>query len=280
MALSIKTNMASLAAVQRMDSTMSQLGKTFERLTSGIRVNSSADDSSAFSMSERMTSKIRGMNVAINNSSDGISLLQVADAALDETTNSLQRMRDLMLTVGNPTLTEGDRDVIQSDVEGLVLEVQRIADNTQFNGMMLLSGGYAEKLFQIGASNGQNLSVTIAGVGTGLLGVTTPEDVGVAAAATAMEAASANIITIDAALTSVATVRANLGTLQNRFESVITGLNSMVVSTELSRSRLIDADVATETANLTRLSIMQQAGAAVLAQANQQPSVILQLLRG
>lgn len=280
MALTINTNLASLAAVKSITETSGNLSKTFERLTSGLRVNTSADDASAYSISTRMTSQIRGMSVAIHNSGDGISVLQVADSALDETTNSLQRMRELMLEVSNPSLTEGDRDVIQNNVADLIIEVERIATDTQYNGTQLLSGGFAAKLFQIGASNGQNLSVTIDAAATENLGIATTEDVGIADATEALTAASANLIAIDAAMNSVSEIRASLGTMQNRFESVVNNLNNMISTTQEARSRLVDADIASETANMTRLSIMRQAGAAVLAQANSQPNVMLQLLRG
>jgi len=279
MALSINTNVASLSAVRRMDDNMAKLGKTFARLTSGLRVASSADDTSAYGISERMTSKIRGMNVAIRNAGDGVSVLQVADAALKETANSLQRMRELMIEIGNPSLTEGDRVVIQANVVDLIAEVDRITGDTQYNGKKLLSGGFAAKLFQIGASNGQQLSITITNAATAALGIETTEDVGLTDTTEAITAADTNLIAIDAAMTSVATIRAGLGTLQNRFEGVITGLNNMIGTTKEAQSRLIDADIATETADLTRLGIMQQAGAAVLAQANQQPNIMLQLLR-
>ena len=279
MSLSINTNIASLSAVRRMDENMGEMSKTFNRLTSGLRVNTSADDASAYAISTRMTSQIRGMNVAARNSADGISVLQVADAALDETSNSLQRMRELMLEVGNPSLTESDRDVIQNNVLDLVVEIGRIASDTQYNGSKLLSGGFAAKLFQIGASNGQNLSVTISAATTDALGIATTTDVGVADATEAITAASANLVLVDAAMSSVSSIRASLGTKQNRFESIIVGLNNMVHTTRSDQSRLIDADIALETSNLTRLTIMQQAGAAVLSQANVQPNVMMQLLR-
>lgn len=281
MALSINTNLASMAAVRRMDGNMEGLKKSFERLTSGLRVNSSKDDTGGFAVSQRLSTQIRGMNVAIRNVSDGISLMQVADAALDETTNALQKMRDIMIAVGSPSLTEGDRNVIQSDVNGLISEVQRIADSTKFNGKLLLSGGFDAQVFQVGADMGETLTVSIQGAGAATLGVSAQTTLaGVETANAAIAIASQNIAIIDAALSSVSNIRARLGTYQNRFESVITGLNNMVSNTETAHSRLVDADVATEAANLTRLTIMQQASAAVLAQANSQPNVMLQLLRG
>lgn len=280
MSFSINTNISSLSAVKQMGNNNDKLAETFSRLTSGLRVNSSADDAGAYAISTRMSSKLRGMNVAVRNAADAISVVQVADSALNETTNSLQRMRELMLEVGNPSLTESDRDVIQNNVADLVSEINRIATDTQYNGLNLISGGYAAKLFQVGASNGQNLSITILGAAAETIGVGATTDVGVADATEAITAASANLVLVDAAMTSVATIRAGLGTLQNRFESIIVGLENMMSTTTEAQSRLIDADIAIETANLTKLSIMQQAGAAVLAQANQQPTVMLQLLRG
>ena len=281
MALSINTNVATLKALGRMNDNVDDLQKTFQRLTSGLRVNSSADDTASFAMSQRMTTKIKGMNVALRNVSDGVSVMQVADSALNETTSALQKMRDIMVGVGSPSLTQADRDVVQSDVAGLIAEVQRIADTTKFNGKLLLSGGFNGQVFQVGPDLGETLIVSIMGAGAGTLGVSAQTTLsGIAATNDAIAVASQNMVLIDAALVSVSNIRAKLGTLQNRFESVINNLNSMVTATQTTRSTLIDADFAAEAANLTRLSIMQQASAAVLSQANQQPNVMLQLLRG
>lgn len=281
MALSINTNVATLKALGRMNDNVDDLQKTFQRLTSGLRVNSSADDTASFAMSQRMTTKIKGMNVALRNVSDGVAVMQVADSALNETTSALQKMRDIMVGVGSPSLTQADRDVVQSDVAGLIAEVQRIADTTKFNGKLLLSGGFNGQVFQVGPDLGETLIVSIMGAGAGTLGVSAQTTLsGIAATNDAIAVASQNMVLIDAALVSVSNIRAKLGTLQNRFESVINNLNSMVTATQTTRSTLIDADFAAEAANLTRLSIMQQASAAVLSQANQQPNVMLQLLRG
>lgn len=271
MALSINTNVSSLMALKHMDSTSDKLGKTFERLASGMRVNNPADDSSAFAISERMTSQIKGMNAALRNTGDGISVLQIADAALEETANSLQRMRELVLEAGNPSITTEDRTVISSNLTDLIAEVTRISVATQYNNQSLINGSFADKVFQIGANAGQTINVTITGVSAGELGIS-----GVSAASLPDD----GLASVDAALTSVATIRAGLGTMQNRFSTVISSLESVIGTTTTARSRLVDSDIATETADLTRLSIMQQAGAAVLSQANQQPNVMLQLLRG
>ena len=271
MGLSINTNISSMMAVKDMGSTTAKLGKTFERLASGLRVNAPADDSSAFAISERMTSQIKGMNAALRNTSDGISALQIADSALSETASSLQRMRELVIQAGNSSITTEDRAVINSNLTALIEEITRISSATQYNNQNIIDGTFSAKVFQIGANAGQTLSLTITATSAGDLGVS---------AVSAASAASEGLGNIDAALTSVATIRANLGTMQNRFDTVIAGLNNVGATTTAARSRLIDADIAKETADLTRLSIMQQAGASVLSQANQQPSVMLQLLRG
>lgn len=284
MALSINTNVASLNATRNLTKSTSNMSKTFERLSSGLRINSASDDTAGLSISTRMTSQIRGMNMAMRNTNDAISLTQVAEGALNETTNALQRMRELAIQSNNATMTGSDRDDIQREVAQLMDEIERIATTTEFNGQNLLSGGFDNKKMQVGAEVGQMIQMSIGDARNSALGLTSMNDQGVAAnikigasAGSAGTIGSA-ISRIDKALDSVSVIRSELGAYQNRFESVIANLGNVAENTYSARSRIMDADIATETAKLTQNSIMQQAGSAMLAQANQQPRIALQLL--
>jgi len=279
MALSITTNVQSLNSQRGLLRATNNLGETFKRLSSGLRINAAKDDSAGLSISTRMTAQVRGTNQAVRNANDAVSLLQVAEGALDETTNALQRMRELAVQSANDTYVGGDRDDMQLEVNELINEIQRIADNTEYNDQVLLSGGYAGgstgiKMFHVGADADQTIQVTIGSAHTTALGVnalSVGADAGQSGANTA-------ITTVDAALDSVSDIRATLGSFQNRFESVIANLSSVSENTVSARSRIMDADIAAESANLTKNAILQQAGTAMLAQANQQPQIALQLL--
>lgn len=286
MALSINTNVASLSATKNLSKSTSNLGRTFERLSSGLRLNSAADDSAGLSISTRMTSQIRGVNMAVRNTNDAISLVQVAEGSLDETTNALQRMRELAIQSKNDTMSGGDRDDLQLEVEQLMFEIQRIAKTTTFNDSKLVNGSFDSKNFQIGAGKDQTIQITIGGASVGALGLSG----GVNNATMNIGSAAGNVLgsnegyigsaigQIDEALNSVSDIRSQLGAYQNRFEAVIANLSNLAENTTSARSRIMDADIATETANLTKNAIMQQAGTAILAQANQQPQIALQLL--
>ncbi|MBF0448674.1 MAG: flagellin FliC [Magnetococcales bacterium] len=286
MALAINTNVASLNATRHLQKSTSNLGRTFERLSSGLRINGAKDDAAGLSISTRMTSQIRGLNMAIRNTNDAISLVQVAEGALNETTNAMQRMRELAIQANNATMTGGDRDDLQKEVTQLMSEIQRISSTTEFNGLKVLDGTFAAKNFQVGAEVGQTIQVTIGTADTNALGLST--GVGALAlsigsgagliAGTAAGNIGSAISKLDNALDSVSVLRSQLGAYQNRFESVIANLSNISENTSAARSRIMDADIATETANLTKNAIMQQAGTAILAQANQQPQIALQLL--
>jgi len=280
MALSINTNVASLNATRNLTKSTSNMSKTFERLSSGLRINSASDDTAGLSISTRMTSQIRGMNMAMRNTNDAISLTQVAEGALNETTNALQRMRELAIQSNNATMTGSDRDDIQREVAQLMDEIERIADTTEFNGQSLLSGGFVGKKMQVGAEVGQMIDVSIGDARVSALGLTstTGIKISIGAGAGSADKIGSAISKIDAALDSVSVIRSELGAYQNRFESVIANLSNVVENTYSARSRIMDADIATETAKLTKNAIMQQAGSAMLAQANQQPRIALQLL--
>ncbi|MEO5371805.1 MAG: flagellin FliC [Magnetococcus sp. DMHC-1] len=274
MAISLITNIASLNAQRSLSRSSNVLGKTFERLSSGLRVNRGADDAAGLGIGTKFTSEVRGMNMAVRNTNDAISAIQIAEGALDETTNSLQRMRELAVQAASGTLTTTDRTSLNSEFAQLLSEVDRIGKNTKFNSMNLLTGSFTAIQIQVGAYSGQILSVTIlsataAGLCSTMAGITGDGS-----------AAMSAITTLDSAIASVASIRATLGSLQNRFESAINSLQNASQNTAAARSQIMDADIAAETANLTRNSILQQAGASILAQANQQPQIALSLLGG
>jgi flagellin len=271
MPLFINTNVASLNAQRNLNKSTLSLGKTFARLSSGLRINNAADDAAGMAITNRMTAQIRGLNQAVRNANDAISLAQVAEGALDETTNALQRIRELAVQAANDTNVTSDRDDLNKEVIQLLSEIQRIADDTEFNTQNLLGGSFVGRVFQVGAFSGQTITLSIDGAGASALGV---DGVSI----TSQAGASSTITTIDNAIDSIADIRANLGAIQNRFESVIANLSNVSENMSAARSRIQDADIADETSKLTRTAILQQAGTAVLAQANQQPQLALQLL--
>ena len=271
MPLFINTNVASLNAQRNLNKTTTLLGKSFNRLASGLRINSAADDAAGLAISSRMTAQIKGLNQAVRNANDAISLSQVAEGALDETTNALQRMRELAVQAANDTYTSGDRSSLQEEVTQLLSEIDRIANNTEFNNLKLLTGSFQAKQFHVGAFSGQVIQVSITSAKTSSIGVS-------GISISTQSKANSTITAIDNAINSISDIRANLGAVQNRFESVIANLQNVVENIEAARSRILDADIANETSKLTKNAILQQAGTAVLAQANQQPHLALQLL--
>ncbi|MBF0609921.1 MAG: flagellin FliC [Magnetococcales bacterium] len=274
MAMYINTNVASLNARRNLEKSTNVLGKTFNRLASGLRINSAADDAAGLAITMRMTSQVRGLNQAQRNANDGVSLVQVAEGALEETTAALQRMRELAVQAGNDIYSSADRSNLQKEIGQLLSEVQRIATQTQFNGMSLLTGSFDNKMFQVGAFSGQVISFSILAASNAALGISGTTQIDVST----YGAASTAIAQIDKALSSISDLRANLGAVQNRFESTIANLANVVENISAARSRIEDADLADETSRLTKNSILQQAGTAILAQANQQPQLALQLL--
>ena len=379
----INTNVASLNAQRNLSGTNGALGTALQRLSSGFRINSARDDAAGLAISERFTTQIRGLNQAQRNANDGISLAQTAEGALAEVGNNLQRIRELAVQASNGTNSQGDRDALNAEVTQLKAEIQRVAEQTTFNGTKLLDGSFTAVAFQVGANAGETITVSsIANVTTGAIGgnytrttaafnasaltgfgtaiaaggvtingvdigaiagaanaqeragqlveainrvssqtgvgasydaVTgdvsfvsaaqfavagTTNDaavagfanaatVGTATTTTGITAVSVSSFTgaqqaigqIDNALTAVNSARANLGAIQNRFQSVVQNLSTTSENLSASRSRIKDADFAKETAELTRAQILQQAGVAMLAQANQVPQSVLSLLR-
>lgn len=283
MPLFINTNVASLNAQRNLDRSTSALGRTFARLASGLRVNSSRDDAAGMAISQRMTSQIRGLSQAVRNANDGISLAQVAEGALDETTNALQRIRELAVQAANGTNTVDDRSDLNKEVQQLVREIERITNDVEFNDKGVLNGSMAGVAFQVGKDAGQTIRLSIKSmhVNNLKLGSATDGNVGkYSVIISTVAGASKALSQIDSALDVVSRARADLGAIQNRFEAVISNLSNVVENMSAARSRIVDADIAAETATLTRNAILQQAGTAVLAQANQQPQLALQLLGG
>ncbi|ABK42597.1 flagellin domain protein [Magnetococcus marinus MC-1] len=271
MSMSIITNVASLQAQRKLSGTTNALSQTYERLSSGLRINGAADDAAGLTISTRMTAQIRGLNQASRNANDGISLVQVTEGALQETEAALQRMRELAVQASSATYTNTDRADLNDELTQLVTEITRIATETKFNGMVMLSATQTYDI-QVGADAGQKITVSTTAAGASALGVT-------AASITSAGLASIAIGKIDAAIASVSDMRSVLGSQQNRLEAAIANLDNVSERTQAARSRIMDADIAQETANLTKQSILQQAGAAMLAQANQQPQLMLSLLR-
>jgi len=273
--LTVNTNVGSLNAQRNLSQSQGALSKSMQRLSSGLRINSAKDDAAGLAISDRMTSQIRGLNQAVRNANDGISLAQTAEGALSETTNILQRMRELAVQSSNGTNTTADRSSLNAEFSQLQSEIDRIADNTKFNGQVLLDGTFSGTgngmSFQIGADANQTISVTIGAATTAVLGVDT---LSVGSATGAQSAISA----IDTAISSVDTTRGSLGAVQNRFESTISNLSNISENLSAARSRILDADVAAETSAMTKNNILQQAGVSILAQANQTPQLALSLL--
>ncbi len=274
MALSINTNVASLNAQRNLGASQSNLGTAMQRLSSGLRINSAKDDAAGLAISDRMTSQIRGLNQAVRNANDGISLAQTAEGALGETTNILQRMRELAVQSSNGTNTTTDRASLDAEFQQLTAEIDRISANTSFNSQNILDGTFAsgsEIAFQVGANNGQTISVAIASAGTTGLGVNGLDVKDFAKAQAAISA-------IDAGIGVVDEIRGNLGAVQNRLESTISNLQNVSENVSAARSRILDADIAQETSSMTKFNILQQAGVSILAQANQAPQLALSLL--
>ncbi|MBW1636855.1 MAG: flagellin FliC [Deltaproteobacteria bacterium] len=271
MALTLNTNIASLNAQRNLGKTQIALDRAMERLSSGLRINSAKDDAAGLGISNRMTTQIRGLNQAARNANDGISLSQTAEGALQESTNILQRIRELAVQSANDTNSAGDRASLQAEVDQLLEEMDRIATSTQFNGRTLLDGSMTGATFQVGANQGQVITFDIGNATTSALGVDSID-------ISTQTGAGSAISDVDGAIDSVDRIRGGLGAIQNRFEYTIANLNSVIENLSAARSRILDADIAKETSEMTRASILQQAGVSILAQANQTPLLAVSLL--
>ncbi|MBF0418863.1 MAG: flagellin FliC, partial [Magnetococcales bacterium] len=248
MALSINTNLSSIFAQNKLTKSTNALGKTFERLSSGLRINKASDDAAGLSISTRMTAQVRGVNQAIRNTNDAISAVQVAEGALNETTSALQRIRELTVQAASDTSYSTDRSDIQKELNQMVYEIQRIATQTTFNKQKVLNGSYLGKKFQVGADGAQTITMSILNTSVVKLGInSTTVKVFSTGQTTAKLQSMANslIAVVDRALDSVSDIRASLGAYQNRFEAVIANLSNMSENTTAARSRIVDADIAT-----------------------------------
>ncbi|MEQ1602941.1 MAG: flagellin FliC [Methylophilaceae bacterium] len=275
----INTNIASLNTQRNLASSKSGLETSIQRLSSGLRVNSAKDDASGLSVATKMDAQIRGMNVAIRNSNDAVSYAQTADGGLSKINDSLQRMRELAVQGANATTDNGS---LTTEFKQLQDEITRVTDNTKFNTKDVLKAS-ADTVFQVGA--GTTTADQVALTATNLTSSGTGSAVATAAASASASVSSAAssktaIDSIDAAISAVNTARADVGAAQNRFESIVSNLQVSVESQSAAKSRIMDTDFAEETAKLTRGQILQQAGTAMLAQANSAPNGVLALLRG
>jgi flagellin len=283
----INTNVEALNAQRNLSVTAFNLAKSIEKLSSGLRINRAGDDAAGLSISEKLRAQVKGLNQAIRNAQDGISLIQTAEGALNEVHSILQRMRELAVQAANDTLSADDRAAVASEVSALRDEIDRIATTTQFNGKVLLDGTYASSgiSLQIGANSGQTVSVTIADMQSTAIGAPSsgPSDlddavttfVGSPDATTAADLMNS----VDQAISDVSSTRSSLGAYQNRLEHTIANLGVAAENLTASESRIRDVDMAAETVSFTKNSILQQAGVAILAQANQSPQSVLALLR-
>ena len=271
----INTNVKSLVAQNALTINGREMSKAMEQLSTGKRINGAADDAAGLSIASKMTSQVRGLNQAVRNANDAISLLQTAEGAAVEITNMLQRMRELAVQSANDTNNDDDdRAALQAEVDALVEEIDRVADNTQFNEIELLDASTSSFTFHVGANASQTIEwdtsdadLTTSGLGVGSLSI---ESQG---------SADSAITTIDDALKDVATARASMGALINQLEYAGANLMNISMNTAEARSRIEDTDYAQTTTELARTQIIQQAATAMLAQANQQPASVLSLLQ-
>ena len=263
----INTNLVSLNAQRNTTMSQNALSTAMQRLSSGLRVNTAKDDAAGLAIGERMNAQIRGMNVAIRNANDGISLAQTADGALATVSEALQRMRELAVQTINGSNGAGDRANLDAEFQELKAEITRIATQTKFNGISIIDTGAGAQIFQVGANSGDTLTVTTAAI--------------TSVAGDLLSTANGNtaLAAIDGKLDAINTDRAKYGAAMNRFSFAISNLQIGSENQSAARSRIMDADFAMETANLARAQILQQAGNAMVAQANQLPQQVMALLR-
>ena len=279
MPIIVNSNIASLNAQRNLNQSNSALASSLQKLSSGLRVNSAKDDAAGLAVSEGLSSQIRGNSQGIRNAYDDISVAQTAESALGQVGNNLQRIREISVQAANGSISDDNRSQLQKEVDQLTQEVSRIVQTTNFNGTKLLTGG-SGLTFQVGSSGSTDNQVTTSGVElsgisaySGSLTATGTVNV------SSSGAASAAIASMDAAIRTVTNTRATFGSIQNRFEAVIANTQAYVENLSASKSRIMDTDFASETASLTRNQILQQAGTAILGQANTVPQAALSLLR-
>ena len=302
----INTNISSIQAQSAMRTTRASTEKAMERLSTGLKLNSAGDDAAGLAISSRMTSQIKGLNMAVKNAQDGISLTQTAEGALGEVQNMLQRMRELSLQAANDTNSSDDRAYLQTELKALSTEIDRVAATTTFNNKLLFSGSdfgtfssggsvsspsKVTLSIQVGSNTGssEKVEITLQQTSATLLGVTvgsgatdlkfTADSAFPTSGNSAGQNALAAVTAVDAALKNVTNLRSSFGAIQNRLEHTVSNLTNIATNTELARSRIQDADYAQETSNMTRGQILQQAGTAMLAQANKMSQSVMSLLQ-
>ena len=283
----VNTNVNASIAQNALVRNERSMNTAMERLSTGQRINSAADDAAGLAIGSRMTSQIRGLDVGIRNANDAISMVATADGALIEVTNMLQRMRELALQASNGTTTSADRSYLSSEYANLLAEIDRIAENTQWNGNTILNHittASSTFKYQVGANGGQTIAVdfgnmtdTVSGVFTDLKA--SHSVITSTTTASALTQGTSAVVALDSAITSVNSQRATFGAAMNQLTYAVDNLSNVKVNSEAARSRIADTDYAVETSELARTQIIQQAGTAMLAQANQMPQTVLSLLQ-
>ena len=271
--MKINHNIAALNTHRQLTANNASASKNIEKLSSGLRINRAGDDAAGLAISEKMRGQIRGLDMASKNAQDGISMIQTAEGALNETHSILQRMRELAVQSSNDTNTTADRDAMQAEITSLTAEIDRISATTEFNTKKLLDGNIGDVNLQVGANSGQSMQFTIANASSGSLGVAAID------LATDHATSTAAVDTINLAIEQVSTSRSELGAIQNRLEHTINNLGTSSENLTAAESRIRDVDMAKEMMEFTKNNILTQASQAMLAQANQQPQGVLQLLR-
>ena len=275
----INTNVLSINSQRALNKSQGTLAQSMERLSSGLRINRAKDDAAGLAISQEFTSQIKGMDQSIRNANDGISLVQTAEGGLEEVASMLQRMRELSVQAANGTYNSTDRSYLNDEFSQLKSEITRVGEATEFNGLDVLGSGQTITM-QIGHGTGSNYTFSVSTIA---ISATSATGLGSALATTtsvsSVTAANSAMGLVDKAIQNVNDYRSQLGSKQNRLEHTIQNLESVIENQSSARSRIVDADFAKETANLTRSQILQQAGSAMLSQANQVPGAVLSLLR-
>jgi flagellin len=268
----VQHNMSALNANRQLGISTSSLSNSTEKLSSGYKINRAADDAAGLSISEKMRSQIRGLNKASSNAQDGVSLIQTAEGALNETHSILQRMNELATQAANDTNTSIDRTAIKSEIDQLTSEIDRISSTTQFNTMNLLDGNFSGKNLQVGSLSGQTIQISISKMSSSGLSIT-------GLSVNSFSSAGSAMTSIQKAIDTVSTQRSKLGAIQNRLEHTINNLDTTSENTQSAESRIRDTDMATEMVQYSATSIIQQAGQSMLAQANSQTQGVLSLIQ-
>ncbi len=281
MSLTVYTNVASLNAQRSLATSGAELKTAMERLSSGKKINSAADDAAGFAIAERMTAQIRGLNMATKNANDGLSMLAVIENATNDVTDMLHRMRELAIQATNDTNSIDDRKFLQKEVVQLKEEINRVADQTTYNDQVVLNGDFTGKSIQVGTESGNKVTFSIDGINANEIGTTTSGATSFVSGINieSVSGAQAGLQVITDAIEQVAGDRATYGALQNRLEYTVSNLMNVAEFTTAARSRIEDADFAAESARLAKAQVLQQTGTAMLAQANASSQLALSLIR-